>query len=693
MKNLFAIVFNLLLVAAYSQNAVSAKKIPSSYSKHGITINDDYSWLENIKSPETTKWVEEQNQVTSSHLEEVKKKYDFEKKIREYNSLQSLSLPKKKRKYFYSEYTTKKNNLSSLYYRKKLDDFPIELVDLNKIYPGTNALLKEYYPSQNSTFLAYKVSLDGSDNNEIRFVDINKKSNLEDIINNVKFSNGAWNRDFGIFYKKNNNLNTIAKDSTNQLLYHKLGTKQSDDKLIFDTSKTGNTFRYYTTDEKLIVIEKKDETSSNYYYASLVDSDFTLIKFLENETKDIRHIDYDNDKVYFSSKEFEWGEIRCFDINKKTEQTVIIPQIYSQLLVSTYFTDDYIFCKYKTIGKYYIRVYDYSGKFIRTFDSPDGTQFDINFYDDQTKSLFVSVESYIEPSQNYKLNIETGEVSLFFNNYIKAKPTIFPVGYFEVKNITFKSRDSKDVPITIVCKKGTVLDGNNPTLLSAYGGFGVVTSPRFSSGLLYFLEKGGVYAFAEIRGGGEKGIKWEKDGKGLKKMNSFNDFIDAAEYLIKEKYTSPNKLGITGASNGGLVVGVAMTKRPDLFKVVISEMGGFDMIKFDQFTNGKYHLDEYGNPEKKEEFESLLGYSPYHNIDEKTNYPTTLIITSENDDRVPPLHSYKFAARLQNRENQKNPIYLETLKNSGHAGNVSTYDDYVKSEADFYSFLLYHLNN
>ena len=176
-------------------------------------------------------------------------------------------------------------------------------------------------------------------------------------------------------------------------------------------------------------------------------------------------------------------------------------------------------------------------------------------------------------------------------------------------------------------------------------------------------------------------------------MNSFNDFIDAAEYLIREKYTSPNRLGISGASYGGLVVGVAMTKRPDLFKVAIPEMGAFDMIKFDQFTNGKYHLDEYGNPNTKEGFDSLRAYSPYHNIDEKVNYPITLIITSENDDRVPPLHSYKFAARLQNREAQKNPIYLETFKNSGHSGNVSTYNDFLQSEVNYYSFLWYHLNN
>jgi prolyl oligopeptidase len=237
-----------------------------------------------------------------------------------------------------------------------------------------------------------------------------------------------------------------------------------------------------------------------------------------------------------------------------------------------------------------------------------------------------------------------------------------------------------------------LLDGNNPTLLKAYGGFGVVSSPSYDTGLLYFLEKGGVFAYPEIRGGGEKGKKWHTDGKGLTKMNTFNDFIDAAEFLIKEKYTSANKLAITGASQGGLLVGVAMTKRPDLFKVAIPKVGLFDMAKFQNYTTGKYWLDEYGDGEKENEYKNLLDFSPFHNIKEDVNYPTTLIITSENDDRVPPLHSYKFAAKLQNRAAQKNPIYLKTIKQAGHYGNYSTYEKRLNETADFYNFLLYHLN-
>jgi prolyl oligopeptidase len=682
MKNLLTIVLSFYFITSFSQTIVT-KKTPTSFTKHGITIIDDYSWLEDIKSPETKKWVEDENNLTISHLEEIKKKYDLEKKIKEYNQYNSSSLPQKKGKYFYSKYRSDNSKPPSIYYRKKLDDHPIEILNTTKIFNNANVLLGGFYPSQSSNLLAYSVSLDGSDKNEIRFIDINKKQNLEDIISDVKFSDACWNLDFGVFYKKNNNVNRIAVDSTNQLFYHKLGTKQSDDKLIFDTSKTGSYFNYYTTRGKLIIIEKnKDETITNYYQTTLADGDFILEKFLTDDTNNIKLLDYRNGRVYYSSKDFDWGEIRSFNIDKREEETVIVPQIYSQLLLESYASENYIFCTYKTIGKNYIRVYDLTGKFIRKFDTPDSYEFDIKFYDDESKSLFITLNSYTHPSVNYKLNVETGEMLQYYNEYIKAKPSIFPEGYFETKNTTYKSRDGKDVPITIVYKKGIPLDGNNPTLLKAYGGFGLVNSQSFSSGLLCFLDNGGVFAYAEIRGGGEKGLKWAKDGKGLKKINCFNDFIDAAEYLIKEKYTSPNKLAITGGSHGGLVVGVAMTKRPDLFKVAIPKVGVFDMAKFNQYTVGAYHLKEYGDPDIKEEFNSLLNYSPYHNIDEKVNYPTTLIITSENDDRVAPLHSYKFAAKLQNRSSQKNPIYLETLSGSGHYGKISTYDDYIKGEAD-----------
>lgn len=694
MKNSFAFVlFFLYQSLLLCQNFPVTKSIPKTITKFGVDFHDDYNWLENMKSEETKSWTYAQNEVVNLQFVEIKKKYNALNKIKEYNNYSSTSLPTKKEDYYYSLYIKDKDKPSVLFYRKDLNTVSIELFNPFKIYKNTNTILMDYNPSKNSKYIACKVSLDGSDRNEIRFVDIEKIKNLDDVVSNVKFSKIAWNQDLGIFYKRNTNQNTFAKDSTFQLYYHKLGTNQEADKLVFDATKTRNSFTYYTKKDRLFIIEQDRQTEvKNYYYATLKDESYSIKKFIDSDDSKLSFLDYSTNNIYFSSKDYDWGEIRTFNIANRAEEKVLIPQIYKNLLVDSFFSDGYIFCKYKTLGKNYVIIYKENGEFIRKIDAPEETDFDIKFFDPIRKCLYVSVFSKTISPQNFKLNIETGNVNHFYNDYLVPQVTLFPLDHFITKNISFKSRDGKDIPITIIYKKGTILDGNNPTLLEAYGGFGIVSEQKYDSSLLYFLEKGGVYAFAEIRGGGEKGLNWHKEGMGLKKMNSFNDFIDAAEYLIKEKYTSQNKLGITGASNGGLVVGVAMTQRPELFKVAIPKVGVFDMINFEKYTVGKYHFDEYGNPSDKTDFEYILSYSPYHNIKENVNYPTTLIITSENDDRAVPMHSYKFAARLQNRVSQKNPIFIKTLDNSGHNGKVSNYNTYFEEKADFYDFLLYYLN-
>ena len=682
----------VLSFSAFCQKFPVTKKTSSSITKHNISIQDDYSWLENMKSDEVKNWANAQNEVANLHFEEIKKEYDIVNKIKDYSYYSSNGLPSKKGAYYYSIYYKDKGKPSNLCYRKELNDVSTELFNPFKIYKNTNSVIADYSPSKNSKYVACKVSLDGSDRNEIRFVDIEKIKNLDDIISNVKFSRMVWNSDAGIFYKRNINQNTFAKDSTFQLFYHKLGTNQETDKLVFDGSKNGNDFTYFTKKERLFIIEKnKRQDTKNYYYALLNDENYALEKFIDADSSSFDLLYYNNNTIYFSNKESNWGDVRTFSVSDKNDEKVLIPQIYNNLLVETHFLDGTIFCKYKTIGKNYIVAYDENGNFIRKIDSPVGTDFDVKFYDAKTKCLYISVFSKTISPQNFKLNIETGAVNNFYNDYLVPKTTLFPLDHFITKTITYKSRDAEDVPITILYKKGTVLDGNNPTLLEAYGGFGIISEQHYDAALLYFLEKGGVYAYAEIRGGGEKGMNWHKDGKGLKKQNSYNDFIDAAEYLIKEKYTNPKKLAITGGSNGGLLVGVAMTQRPELFKVVIPKVGLFDMANFQNYTTGKYWFDEYGNPENKQDIENLLSYSPYHKIKEDINYPITLLITSENDDRVPPFHSYKFAARLQNRAAQKNPVYLKTLDNSGHYGKISSFNNYFEEKANFYSFLLFHL--
>jgi prolyl oligopeptidase len=694
MKHLLLGIIILFSFSTFSQNIPSTKTQNSDYTKHGMQLSDTYAWLENTNDPETEKWIESQNNYSNTHLTDVVKKYDFPFKIKDYNYLSTNGLPALKGKYYYSLYMLKKDEPAVLHFREKLNDSPRELVNPYRIFKNKNVLIHGFYPSKSSKYLAYKYSLDGSDRHVVRFVNINQQVNLEDELIDIKFSNVAWNEDKGVFYKKNSNKNVFEKDSTFQLYYHVVGNNQIKDEVVFDTSKEESNFSFFTKENKLFIIEtNKSETSKNYYYADLNNEKLVLNKYISDDKSSTTLLNYKNGKIYFSSKKSDWGDIKSFDLNNPKEESYVIPQLYSHLLIDTEFLEDYIICKYRNLNKNYINIYNYDGTFVRKFEAPMQMDFSVRFYDPKTKNLFVTFYSYSISYINYKLNIETGETNVYYNDYITPKPTLFPFDYFETKTVTYKSRDNKSVPITIVHKKNIILDGNNPTILKAYGGFGVVSGINYDVGLLRFLEKGGVYAFASIRGGGEKGRKWHLDGMGSKKINSFNDFIDAAEFLISEKYTSPSKLAITGASNGGLVVGVAMTMRPDLFKVAVPEVGVFDMAKYDKYTIGKYHLDEFGDPGIEEEFKNLLVYSPYNNVKNEVNYPITLIITSENDDRVPPIHSYKFAAKLQNRVAQKNPIYLKVMDNSGHYGKVSNYKDIITQESEFYSFIWEHLNN
>ncbi|AWI25043.1 prolyl oligopeptidase family serine peptidase [Flavobacterium pallidum] len=690
MRKFLLLSFLTMFSYGFSQSP-ETKKTPTVVTRHGLSFTDDYTWLQQMNSPETKAWVEANNHVTDEAIKLARKSYDPISKIKEYDFLSSNSLPARKGAYFYSRYRTDKNYPAALHYRKNLKDQSIELVDPYKLTKNKNVVLDDYMPSANSVYMAYMLSQNGGDRKEIRFCPFSGSAKMEDLITDVKFSGISWNGDKGIFYKKNMNKSTFARDSTYQLFYHKIGTDQSIDKLVLDTSKNDGKISFHTKDNYLFVTESSPKSAAIYYYCFLDDEEFDLVKFYENEVDGFDFFGYSDGRIYYSSGKFDWGDIRSFDLRHPEDDKQVVPQLYQNLLVSTTISDEYLFCKYKTVGKNYIVVYTKAGQFVRKFDAPAGMDFDMRFYVKETKELFVTFYSNTISFQNFRLNIETGDAGYYYNDYIRPKVLLFPLDYFITKNITYKSRDNVDVPITIIYKKTLKLDGNNPTLLSAYGGFGNISEPDYDTGILYFLEKGGVYAFAEVRGGGEKGLGWHREGKDENKPNSIHDFVDAAEFLIIEKYTSPQKLAITGGSHGGLLVGGAVVERPDLFKVAVPYSGRLDVLSIDDYTSGRFHLEEYGNPNDKEDYKRMLAYSPYQNIKEEVNYPTMLIVTSENDDRVPPLQSYKFAAKMQNRAAQKNPIYLRTQHDSGHSGKIASYQDRKEAQADFFGFLLYIL--
>jgi prolyl oligopeptidase len=686
----------LMPVFALAQNFPVAKKTAQTVIKHGITYQDDYTWLEAMRSPEVVTWIAAQNKVTESHVGSLMSKIYPLPTLQKYENQTEFRVPHKKRVNYYAGLRSYEDiqETPSLGYKKKLDANYVELVNPNFFYKGKTVNVLSYEPSVNSKVLAYKLMIDGSDQHEVRFVTIDNGRKHNDIIKNAKFGGMAWKGDDGIFYNKNINASQFAVDSTFQVYYHKLGTDVAADKMVFDASSINGQTDYFTSQDGtrlFLQVANKEESQVDVYYADLTKETFELKKFLDNVPPDFEISGYTNGRIYYSSKESNWGDVRSFDPESPAERKVVIPQYQNQLLIDAYFFENRIICKYKNLDGNYLMLFDYTGKFIKKIVSPKAMDMVLAGNDYYDKNVFFYITSYTIPPVLFTLNLETGANDRFISKTFTKTTAPFPVDYFESKRTTYTSRDGVAVPITIVYKKGTVLNGNNPTLLEAYGGFGTISQPDYDNGLIYFLNNGGVYAYAEVRGGGDKGRQWHREGSGLKKINTLNDFIDAANYLITEGYTSPNRLGITGASQGGLLVGAALVQHPELFKVAIPKVGVYDMAKFSQYTIGRFHYDEYGDPEDAKEFAAMMEYSPYHNIKDDVNYPVTLIITSDNDDRVPPVHSYKFAARLQNRPAQTNPVYLKTLLQSGHYGVSTNSEDMLKDTSDFYSFLMYHL--
>ncbi|MXN92617.1 prolyl oligopeptidase family serine peptidase [Flavobacterium sp. Sd200] len=696
MKRLFILISALPLLA-FAQNYPVTKKTPQTITRHGITFTDDYTWLENMRSPETENWVHAQNDLTDKHLGGLMSKIYPLPTLVKYDNQTDFNIPNKNRKYFYSlvRYTDDALQTASLAYKKKLDGAFIALVNPNFFYSGKTVNIIDYEPSVNSKTLAYKLMINGSDQHEIRFVTVDGGKKLPEVIKNAKFGGMAWKADEGVFYNKNINTSQFAVDSTFQVYYHKVGTDVTTDKMVFDASDAKGQTHYFTSADGtrlFLTVANKRESEVDVYYADLTKDNFELKKFIDKSPPDFDLSGYTNGRIYYSSKESNWGDVRSFDPDSPAEKKVVIPQYQNQLLIHAYFFENRILCKYKNLDGSYLMLFDYNGKFIKKIQTPKAMDIDVAGSDYYDKDIFFYLSSYTIPPILFTLNLETGANDRFVSKTFTKTTAPFPVDYFESKSTTYTSRDGVQVPITIVYKKGTVLNGNNPTLLEAYGGFGVVNLPGYDNGLIYFLNNGGVYAYAEVRGGGDKGRDWHRQGRRLKKINTLNDFIDAAQYLIAQGYTSPARLAITGGSQGGLLVGSALVQHPELFKVAIPKVGVYDMAKFHDYTIGRFHFDEYGNPEDAKEFAAMMEYSPYHNIKDNVNYPTTLIITSDNDDRVPPVHSFKFAAKLQNRAAQTNPVYLKTRSNSGHYGVTTNREDKLKEESDFYAFLLYHIN-
>jgi len=689
-KNNLVITFLLCSIITWGQNYMQIQTRTQAVTDtffNQFIIRDDYRWLEETHSNEVKEWLNQQKNIFEKYVGRAVYNTDSYKSIDKY-SFFSYNNPKKLGNYYFT-YATYNEGVPALFYQYDINGESILLVDPNSISIKDKILLTNYSVSKNSKLLAYQFNRNGSDWNEINVISLQTKNHKKDHLQGIKLSHISWLGD-GFFYSTVSQHGQFGITSEQKILYHRIGTEQQSDSIVYNlkAGHSNDLLNYLTTsDEQYLIIHKTDKQgiSSDYYYIDYSLAHPLMKPLQTNMKNNFDVLDSKNGKFIATTVNSDFGSIIEIDPEHPTQIRTIVNERKDTLLLKVNLFKDRIVAFYQTNEHPLVMITDYNGKTLHKLKFPLGSAvngFEGNFTDEEVLFDFCN---YTTPSVVYKFNIKT-----FTKELVKKTSINYSIDNIEYKAIEYLSKDSVKVPMTLVYEKGLKLDGNNPTILNAYGGFGITETPSFDSGIVYFIKHGGVYAFANIRGGGDKGPKWALQGKGVNKQKSFDDFISAAEYLINNSYTNSNKLAATGASNGGLVVAVAAIQRPELFKAVVPVVAPLDMIRFNKFTVGHWWSDEYGSLNDSTGFKRIYKYSPYHNIKENINYPAMLIVTSENDDRVPPFNSYKFVAKLQSRAVQKNPILLKVEKNSGHNG-ATTLLSVIQTKADIYGFILNEL--
>lgn len=656
---------------------------------HDKTVADPYRWLEDPNSEETKAWVEAQNQVTFGYLRQLSAVEPIKQRLTELWNYERYSVPfKRGGRYFYYKNDGLQNQ-AVLYTQSSLEAEPVILLDPNTLSKDGTVALGSIAVSENGRYLAYSLSSSGSDWLEWKVRNIETGEDTTDYLQWSKFSGAAWTHDNqGFFYSRYDEPSADAQfEEANyfqKLFYHRLGTPQSEDTLIYERSdqKEWGFQGQVTDDGRYLVISvwRGTEPKNLIFYKDLQAPDAEVIELIREFEASYSLIDNDGTTFWFQTDlEAPRGRVVALDITVGNQPKEIIPEAEETLagvsLLNRQFVANYLKDAYTTI-----QIFDLDGQLMRTLDLPgigSAGGFDGKKEDTET---FYQFSSFTVPSRIYRYNMETGEQSLFREAAVAFEPN----GY-ETRQVFYTSKDGTRVPMFITHKKGIEPNGHRPTLLYGYGGFNISLSPSFSVGNLVWLELGGVYAVANLRGGGEYGETWHQAGTKLNKQNVFDDFISAAEWLIDHNYTQPENLGIMGGSNGGLLVGACMIQRPDLFAAALPAVGVMDMLRFNQFTIGWAWESDYGSPQDPDEFAALYAYSPLHNL-RPANYPATLITTADHDDRVVPAHSFKFAAALQSVHQGENPVLIRIDTKAGHgAGKPTT--KIIEEVADKWAFL------
>lgn len=656
-------------------------------------ISDPYRWLEDDMSDETAAWVKEQNKVTFNYLDKITYRGEIKDRLKKLMDYEKVTAPFKEGKY---TYFYKNDGLQNQYvlYRQLEDGTEEVFLDPNKFSEDGTTSLAGIEFSKDGTLAAYQISEGGSDWRKVIILDVESKKQIGETLVDVKFSGLSWFGNEGFYYSsydKPKGSELSAKTDQHKLYYHKLGTTQSEDKVVFGGSeeqKHRYIGGYVSEDDRYLVITAAVSTYGNkLFIKDLTKPDSELVTVLADTNSASYVIDTNESTLYLVTDLNAPNKrlVRVDAANPTPENWQdVIPHSENVLSVST--GGGYFFARYMVDAISKVQQFDTNGKLVREISLPGvGTARGFSGKKDDTK-LYYSFTNYKTPGTTYAFDVTSGNSDV----YIKAKVN-FDSDAYESKQVFYTSKDGTRVPMIITHKKGLKLDGSNPTILYGYGGFNSSLTPGFSSTRAAWLELGGIYAVANLRGGGEYGKEWHKAGTQLQKQNVFDDFIAAAEYLISENYTSSQKLAVNGGSNGGLLVGAVMTQRPELFKVALPAVGVLDMLRYHTFTAGAGWAYDYGTAEQsKEMFDYLLGYSPVHNVKKGVEYPATLVTTGDHDDRVVPAHSYKFAAELQAKQAGTNPTLIRIETNAGHGAGTPT-SKIIEQYADIYGFTLYNM--
>lgn len=691
-------------------NYPDTKTVDVSDNYHGRIVKDPYRWLEDVESDDTAAWVKAQNEVTQAYLQDLPQRETLRSRLEEFWNYERFGLPRSRtepgstsetaKTYFYT-HNDGLQDQSILYKSPTLKESRDVLIDPNTLSEDGTVAMSGWAPSEDGKLIAYGLADGGSDWRTWKVRDVASGKDLDDVVRWVKFSSIAWTIDGkGFFYARYDEPSAgeemTGTNENQKLYYHAIGTDQSADTLVLsrpDEPKWG--FSPLVTDDgRYLVIGnwKGTEPKTQVFVKDLQDPDGEVQPLISGFDADYEWFASVGSVMYFLT-DHQAPRRRVISVDADQPDRENWKEVIAQnddVLQGVSMFGDRLFANYLQDARARVAIYDVAGPFSGTvakdLDLPGvGSVSGFGGRQDATETFF-SFTNYVTPTSIYRLDLESMDVSLW------RQPSVeFPVDDFMTEQVFVTSKDGTKLPMIITRRKDSVLDASNPTLLYAYGGFNISLTPSYSPAIAGWLDAGGVYAVANLRGGGEYGRQWHEDGMRLKKQNVFDDFIASAEYLIEKKYTTSKRLGIRGGSNGGLLVGAVMAQRPELFGACLPAVGVMDMLRYHKFTIGWAWATEYGSSDEEDQIDNLLSYSPLHNLKPGTCYPPTLITTADRDDRVVPGHSFKFAAALQSAQGCDNPTLIRIETRAGHGAGTPVSKS-IEQYADLWAFLLHTLN-